>query len=68
LIFNILLYNINFMNGLIIGSAFAVSAGLIVYAIERDFIARSDALHYLIPWAVAGLILALVAAARGEDS
>jgi hypothetical protein len=56
------------MSGFVIGSAFAVSAGLVVYSVEKGFIVRTDALHYLIPWAVAGLVLALVAALRGKDS
>ena len=49
------------MAGLLLGSAYAVSAGIIIYSIERDFISSEDASKFLIGWAVAGLILALLA-------
>jgi hypothetical protein len=53
---------------MLLGGAYAVSAGLIVYAIERGYIARHDAFKYIIGWAALGLVLALVAAVRkGED-
>lgn len=45
----------------LLGSAYAVSAGLIVYAIERDHISGGDAFKYILGWAVAGLVLALMA-------
>jgi LytS/YehU family sensor histidine kinase len=49
------------MAGLLLGSAYAVSAGIIIYSIERDYIAREDAAKFLIAWAVAGLVLAVLA-------
>lgn len=49
------------MAGLLLGSAYAVSAGIIIYSIERDFIASEDAAKFLIAWAVAGLVLAVLA-------
>lgn len=49
------------MAGLLLGSAYAVSAGIIIYSIERDYIASEDAAKFLIAWAVAGLVLAVLA-------
>jgi hypothetical protein len=49
------------MPGLLLGSAYAVSAGIIIYSIERDFISSEDAPKYLIGWAVAGLVLGILA-------
>lgn len=46
------------MFGFLLGSTYGVSAGLIVYGIERDYIAQGSALTYLIAWAVVGLVLA----------
>lgn len=51
-----------------IGGAYAVSAGLIVYAIERGFVDAETAFPLLIAWAVAGLVLAGIAALKsGKD-
>lgn len=52
--------------GLIIGGAYAVSAALIVYGIERGYIARSDTFRYLIAWAIAGVFLALLTGWRSR--
>jgi hypothetical protein len=49
------------MTGLLLGSAYAVSAGIIIYSIERDYIASEDAAKFLIAWAAAGLVLAVLA-------
>ena len=49
------------MTGLLLGSAYAVSAGIIIYSIERDYIASEDAGKFLIAWAAAGLVLAVLA-------
>lgn len=45
----------------LLGSAYAVSAGLMVYGIERDILPRDSAPTIIIAWAVAGLVLALLA-------
>jgi hypothetical protein len=45
----------------LLGSAYAVSAGLLVYAIERDILSRDSAPTLIITWAIAGLVLALLA-------
>ncbi len=55
------------MPGLLLGSAYAVSAGLIVYAIERDYVDDADALKFLIGWAIAGLGLAIGALLLRRD-
>lgn len=48
---------------LLLGGAYAVSAGLIVYAIERGYIAPVDRFRYLFGWAVVGVLLAILSAA-----
>lgn len=46
---------------LLIGGAYAVSAGLIVYAIERGYVTPREGFRYLFAWAVLGAILAVLA-------
>lgn len=45
----------------LVGSAYAVSSGLIVYGISEDIIDEGSHSTVLIGWAVAGLALAFIA-------
>ncbi|MGH2656344.1 MAG: hypothetical protein ACRDIZ_06575 [Actinomycetota bacterium] len=47
--------------GILLGSAYAVSAGLVIYALERGHFSSDSAPTIIIAWAVAGLVLALLA-------
>lgn len=51
------------MGGLLTGGAYAVSAGLLIYAIEKGLVADSDQFLLIIGWAVAGLVLAILSVA-----
>jgi amino acid transporter len=55
----------------LVGSAYAVSSGLIVYGISEDVVAEDSHAALLVGWAVAGLLLAfiaVIAAAFGRGS
>ncbi len=49
------------MYGFLLGSSYGVSAGLIVYGIERDYISEDRAFTYIIAWAILGVVLATLA-------
>jgi len=48
------------MSSLLTGGSYAVSAGLLVYGIERELIPEDIRLGLLMVWAVAGLALAIL--------
>ncbi|MGH2545433.1 MAG: hypothetical protein ACRDHJ_00965 [Actinomycetota bacterium] len=47
--------------GFLLGSAYAVSAGLVIYALERGIFSSDSAPTLIITWAVTGLVLAILA-------
>jgi hypothetical protein len=49
------------MYGFLLGTSYGVSAGLIVYGIERDYISEDRAFTYIMAWAIVGLGLAVLA-------
>jgi hypothetical protein len=54
------------MTGFVIGSAYGVSTGLLLYGMAEGIIAPEHRFVYLIAWAAAGLVMALVAVFRGK--
>jgi uncharacterized membrane protein YdbT with pleckstrin-like domain len=48
------------MPSFLVGSAYAVSSGLIIYGIAQEIIPTDERLKYLLIWAVAGLALAFI--------
>jgi hypothetical protein len=51
-----------------VGGAYAVSAGLIIYADQNALIESDLRLPILLVWAVSGLILAALSAVRRKDA
>lgn len=49
------------MSGWVTAGAYGVSAGLVIYGLERDYIDHAQGFAYIIGWAVAGLVLSLLA-------
>ena len=55
------------MPNLLIGTAYAVSAGLIVYAIQSDLAPADIKFPLVLAWAVSGLVLSFVAVWRRTE-
>jgi hypothetical protein len=55
------------MPNLLIGTAYAVSAGLIIYAIQSDLAPQGVKFPLILAWAIAGLVLSFVAVMRRGD-
>jgi len=55
------------MPNLLIGTAYAVSAGLIIYAIESDLAPEDMGFPLIIVWALMGLVLSFAAIWRRSD-
>jgi Co/Zn/Cd efflux system component len=52
---------------LLIGTAYAVSAGLIIYAVQSDLAPQDVRFPLILAWAVAGLVLSFVAVWRRTE-
>jgi hypothetical protein len=55
------------MPNLLIGTAYAVSAGLIIYSIQAELAPEEARFPLIIAWAIAGLVLSFVAVWRRTD-
>jgi hypothetical protein len=55
------------MPNLLIGTAYAVSAGLIIYAVQSDLAPQDVKFPLILAWAIAGLVLSFVAVMRRGD-
>ena len=52
------------MSGVVVGSAYAVSAGLIIYGITAKIIPKEYQFPLIIAWAAIGIVLAFVGVLR----
>jgi len=55
------------MPNLLIGTAYAVSAGLIIYAVQSELAPQNVKFPLILAWAIAGLVLSFVAVMRRGD-
>ena len=55
------------MPNLLIGTAYAISAGLIIYSIQAELAPEEIRFPLIIAWAIAGLVLSFVAVWRRTE-